>query len=162
MNLLGWQWNACGLPGWRGSGILKLQIDGCFMFMYKVLFLVGAYLRSDQLVTSHWNSSMLPYKQVMRNEKLIGFRVLSWYTSKFSCLIYKEQHGNQWGELLIGCWEVKGLKLSSNLLEILWCEIMWIGIYSGWLWCKIKLCKCNKCLRMIWELLNSRKRCVSD
>ena len=76
MNLLGWQWNACGLPGWRGSGILKLQIDGCFMFMYKVLFLVGAYLRSDQLVTSHWNSSMLPYKQVMRNEKLIGFRVL--------------------------------------------------------------------------------------
>ena len=114
MNLLGWQWNACGLPGWRGSGILKLQIDGCFMFMYKVLFLVGAYLRSDQLVTSHWNSSMLPYKQVMKNEKLIGFRVLSWYTSKFSCLIYKEQHGNQWGELLIGCWEVKGLKLSSN------------------------------------------------
>ena len=114
MNLLGWQWNACGLPGWRGSGILKLQIDGCFMLMYKVLFLVGAYLRSDQLVTSHWNSSMLPYKQVMRNEKLIGFRVLSWYTSKFSCLIYKEQHGNQWGELLIGCWEVKGLKLSSN------------------------------------------------
>lgn len=76
MNLLGWQWNACGLPGWRGGGILKLQIDGCFMFMYKVLFLVGAYLRSDQLVTSHWNSSMLPYKQVMRNEKLIGFRVL--------------------------------------------------------------------------------------
>ena len=114
MNLLGWQWNACGLPGWRGGGILKLQIDGCFMFMYKVLFLVGAYLRSDQLVTSHWNSSMLPYKQVMKNEKLIGFRVLFWYTSKFSCLIYKEQHGNQWGELLIGCWEVKGLKLSSN------------------------------------------------
>ena len=114
MNLLGWQWNACGLPGWRGGGILKLQIDGCFMFMYKVLFLVGAYLRSDQLVTSHWNSSMLPYKQVMRNEKLIGFRVLSWYTSKFSSLINKEQHGNQWGELLIGCWEVKGLKLSSN------------------------------------------------
>ena len=114
MNLLGWQWNACGLPGWRGGGILKLQIDGCFMFMYKVLFLVGAYLRSDQLVTSHWNSSMLPYKQVMRNEKLIGFRVLFWYTSKFSCLIYKEQQGNQWGELLIGCWEVKGLKLSSN------------------------------------------------
>ena len=114
MDLLGWQWNACGLPGWRGGGILKLQIDGLFMFMYKVLFLVGAYLRSDQLVTSHWNSSMLPYKQVMRNEKLIGFRVLSWYTSKFSCLIYKEQHGNQWGELLIGCWEVKGLKLSSN------------------------------------------------
>ena len=114
MNLLGWQWNACGLPGWRGGGILKLQIDGCFMFMYKVLFLVGAYLRSDQLVTSHRNSSMLPYKQVTRNEKLIGFRVLSWYTSKFSCLIYKEQHGNQWGELLIGCWEVKGLKLSSN------------------------------------------------
>ena len=114
MNLLGWQWNACGLPGWRGGGILKLQIDGCFMFMYTVLFLVGAYLRSDQLVTSHWNSSMLPYKQVMRNEKLIGFRVLSWYTSKSSCLIYKDQHGNQWGELLIGCWEVKGLKLSSN------------------------------------------------
>lgn len=116
MNLLGWQWNACGLPGWRGGGILKFQINGwfMFMFMYKVLFLVGAYLRSDQLVTSHWNSSMLPYKQVMRNEKLIGFRVLSWYTSKFSCLIYKEQHGNQWGELLIGCWEVKGLKLSSN------------------------------------------------
>ena len=114
MNLLGWQWNACGLPGWRGGGILKLQIDGWFMFMYKVLFLVGAYLRSDQLVTSHWNSSMLPYKQVMRNEKLIGFRVLSWYTSKFSSLINKEQHGNQWGELLIGCWEVKGLKLSSN------------------------------------------------
>ena len=47
------------------------------MFMYKVLFLVGAYLRSDQLVTSHRNSSMLPYKQVMKNEKLIGFRVLS-------------------------------------------------------------------------------------
>ena len=115
MNLLGWQWNACGLPGWRGGGILKLQIDRCFMFMYKVLFLVGAYLRSDQLVTSHWNSSMLPYKQVMKNEKLIGFRVLSWYTSKFSCLIYKEQHGNQWGELLIGCWEVKGLKLSTNV-----------------------------------------------
>ena len=114
MDLLGWQWNACGLPGWRGGGILKLQIDGCFMFMYKVLFLVGAYLRSDQLVTSHWNSSMLPYKQVMKNEKLIGFRVLSWYNSKSSCLIYKEQHGNQWGELLIGCWEVKGLKLSSN------------------------------------------------
>ena len=115
MNLLGWQWNACGLPGWRGGGILKLQIDGCFMFfMYKVLFLVGAYLRSDQLVTSHWNSSMLPYKQVMRNEKPIGFRVLFWYTSKSSCLIYKEQHGNQWRELLIGCWEVKGLKLSSN------------------------------------------------
>ena len=114
MNLLGWQWNACGLPGWRGGGILKLQIDRCFMFMYKVLFLVGAYLRSDQLVTSHRNSSMLPYKQVMRNEKLIGFRVLSWYTSKFSSLINKEQHGNQWGELLIGCWEVKGLKLSSN------------------------------------------------
>ena len=66
-------------------------------------------------------------------------------------LIYKEQHGNQWGELLIGCWEVKGLKLSSNwyLLEILWCEIMWIGICSGWLWNKIKLCKCNKCLWMI-------------
>ena len=102
------------MPGWRGGGILKLQIDRCFMFMYKVLFLVGAYLRSDQLVTSHRNSSMLPYKQVMRNEKLIGFRVLFWYTSKFSCLIYKEQHGNQWGELLIGCWEVKGLKLSSN------------------------------------------------
>ena len=115
MNLLGWQWNACGLPGWRGGGILKLQIDRCFMFMYKVLFLVGAYLRSAQLVTSHWNSSMLPYKQVMKNEKLIGFRVLSWYTSKFSCLIYKEQHGNQWGELLIGCWEVKGLKLSTNV-----------------------------------------------
>lgn len=108
MNLLGWQWNACGLPGWRGGGILKLQIDGCFMFMYKVLFLVGAYLRSDQLVTSHWNSSMLPYKQVMKNEKLIGFRVLSWYTSKFSSLINKEQQGNQWGELLIGCWELKG------------------------------------------------------
>lgn len=34
-------------------------------------------------------------------------------------LIYKEQHGNQWGELLIGCWEVKGLKLSSNFTNYL-------------------------------------------
>ena len=31
------------LEGGRG-GIQKLQIDGCFMFMYKVLFLVEAIL----------------------------------------------------------------------------------------------------------------------
>ena len=145
MNLLGWQWNACGLPGWRGSGILKLQIDGCFMFMYKVLFLVGAYLRSDQLVTSHWNSSMLPYKQVMKNEKLIGFRVLSWYTSKFSCLIYKEQHGNQWGELLIGCWEVKGLKLSSNFTNYL--SYMKVPVRNPVMWNNVD----RDLLRMIME-----------
>ena len=58
------------LEGGGRGGIQKLQIDGCFMFMYKVLFLVEAYLRSDQLVTSHWNSSMLSYKQVIRNKKL--------------------------------------------------------------------------------------------
>ena len=145
MNLLGWQWNACGLPGWRGGGILKLQIDGCFMFMYKVLFLVGAYLRSDQLVTSHWNSSMLPYKQVMRNEKLIGFRVLFWYTSKFSCLIYKEQQGNQWGELLIGCWEVKGLKLSSNFTNYL--SYMKVPVRNPVMWNNVD----RDLLRMIME-----------
>ena len=147
MNLLGWQWNACGLPGWRGGGILKFQINGwfMFMFMYKVLFLVGAYLRSDQLVTSHWNSSMLPYKQVMRNEKLIGFRVLSWYTSKFSCLIYKEQHGNQWGELLIGCWEVKGLKLSSNFTNYL--SYMKVPVRNPVMWNNVD----RDLLRMIME-----------
>ena len=150
MNLLGWQWNACGLPGWRGGGILKLQIDGwfmfMFMFMYKVLFLVEAYLRSDQLVTSHWNSSMLPYKQVMRNEKLIGFRVLSWYTSKSSCLIYKEQQGNQWGELLIGCWEVKGLKLSSNFTNYL-LSYMKVPVRKSVMWNNVD----RDLLRMIME-----------
>ena len=57
MNEFAWMTMKClwvaQLEGGGRGGIQKLQIDGCFMFMYKVLFLVEAYLRSDQLVTSH-------------------------------------------------------------------------------------------------------------
>ena len=81
----------------------------------------------------------------MRNEKLIGFRVLSWYTSKFSCLIYKEQHGNQWGELLIGCWEVKGLKLSSNFTNYL--SYMKVPVRNPVMWNNVD----RDLLRMIME-----------
>ena len=34
----------CPVGGGGRGGIQKLQIDGCFMFMYKVLFLVEAIL----------------------------------------------------------------------------------------------------------------------
>ena len=60
-------------------------------------------------------------------------------------LIYKEQHGNQWGELLIGCWEVKGLKLSSNFTNYL--SYMKVPVRNPVMWNNVD----RDLLRMIME-----------
>ena len=60
-------------------------------------------------------------------------------------IIYKEQHGNQWGELLIGCWEVKGLKLSSNFTNYL--SYMKVPVRNPVMWNNVD----RDLLRMIME-----------
>ena len=69
-----------------------------------------------------------------------------WVAQRGGGLIYKEQHGNQWGELLIGCWEVKGLKLSSNFTNYL-LSYMKVPVRKSVMWNNVD----RDLLRMIME-----------
>ena len=57
--------------------------------------------RSDKHADFPCYFNTLSTKQVMRTTKPICWGVFSWYTTKFSCLIYKEMSDNYKGELPI-------------------------------------------------------------
>lgn len=59
------------------------------------------------------------YKHVMRTDKLISLRVLFWNKIKFSHLRYKEKYGSDWGEFLIGSWELRGY------FQFSWLKLPW-------------------------------------
>ena len=75
-------------------------LDKC-SFKGEKISLCNLTPRSDKHADSPCDFNTLSTKQVMRITTPICWGVFSWYTTKFSCLIYKEMSDSYKGELLI-------------------------------------------------------------
>ena len=102
---------------WGLHTLLSFSVNKCTLQSSPPHAITGTKGKKKILTSIDFKCSS--YKHVMGTDKLISWRVLFWNKIKFSHLRHKEKYGSNWGEFLIGSWELRGY------FQFSWLKLPW-------------------------------------